>query len=233
MAYTTQELITDAWYESGIVSRDLGTPTKSQLTNGLRLLNGLLSFQAVSGRLIPYYQTYPLTAVVAQELYFIPNLVEIEAFTFNIGTVRFPSSRQKRKQYFGTGRANHINSLPVTWHTERTKGGMNLYLYFKPDTTYPLNLIGKFGLSATTLGQDLSTIYDDFYLDYLKYSLVPRFCASNAQSVPAEIRDLLAEYTQTIRDLSPADYSMEKLSTLQRGVGFSYADINIGRGWRP
>lgn len=233
MTYTTTELITNSWHESGIVSRDLATPSNSQLTDGLQLLNGLLSFQSVTGRLIPYYQTYSLTGVVAQELYFIPNLIEIEAFTFNLGVVRFPTTQRKRKRYFGSGRADNINSLPVSWHTERTKGGTNLYLYFKPADTYPLNLIGKFGLSSTTLDQDLSTIYDTFYIDYIKYNLTKRMCSSYAQSMPSQVQELLDEYTQSIRDLSPMDLSMEKLSTLQRGSSFNYADANIGRGWRP
>jgi hypothetical protein len=233
LSYTATKLINNAYYTSQIVSRGLGTPSADQLSDGLELLNELLSFQAVNGRLIPYYQTYSLTAVAGQEVYFIPNLIEIDSFTFNMGSVRFPTTNQKRKRYFGSGRANNINSLPVTWHLERTKGGANLYLYFKPDTTYPLNLIGKFGFTSVTLSNDLSTVYDSYYISYLKYSLAEYICMDNAVSLPPQQSIKLAEFKQTILDLSPLDLSMEKQSTLQRGSNFNYADVNIGRGWRP
>lgn len=233
MAYTATKLITNSWYSSGIVSRQLDTVDGEQLTDGLDLLNSLLSFISVSGRLVPYYQTYSLTAVIGQERYFIENLIDIDAYTFNIGSVRFPTTERSRREYFGTGRANNIRSLPVSWHLERTKGGAYLYLYFLPNTTYPLNFIGKFGATEVELGDDLSEIYDRYYLDYLEYALAERLCAFYNMAMPARAQELLEEYTQTIRDLSPLDLRMKKLSTLQTGTTFNYADANIGRGWRP
>lgn len=233
MAYLASEVISNAWYLSAIVARGLETVSGDQGTDGLRLLNALLSFQAVTGRLIPYYQTYSLTAVAGQEKYFIQNLIDIEAFTFNINTVRFPSSSVRRKRYFGSGRANNVRSLPVTHRVERTKGGADLYVYFLPNTTYPLNFIGKFGLTAVTADTDLSTAYDTFYISYLEYSLANRMCADYALPVPAGTQALLAENEQTLRDLSPMDLSMQKISTLQRGSSFNYATANLGKGWQP
>lgn len=233
MATTALELINNAYDTSGIIALDLETPTGAQSSRGLKLLNAMLSYQGMTGRLIPYFQTYLLTAVVGQEVYFIPNLIDIEAITFNLNTVRFSMVHQERRRYFGWPRANNITSLPLTWHMERAKGGSNLYLYFFPNQAYPVNLIGKFGFTSVTRQTDLTTVYDDFYIDYLTYKLAKRICgAYNIQFAP-ENEQILADYEQSLGDLSPIDFSMVKVSTLQKRVGYSYADANIGRGYEP
>lgn len=233
MAFNAAKLISEAYYLSGIVARNNETVSGSQLTDGLSALNSLLSLKSINGRFIPYYQTYEFNTVIGQERYFIANLIEFDALTFNIGDVRFPNNNVKRKRYFGSGRADNINSLPVTRHFERTKGGGYIYLYFKPDQVYPIKLIGKFGLTEVEADDDLETVYDRFYIDYLTYELARRLCASNAMSLPPQTKEILDEYTQQLRDLMPLDLSMQKNSTLQRRTGFNYADANIGRGWRP
>lgn len=234
MAFNAREVITEAYYLSGIVARDQETVSGSQLHDGLQALNSLLSLKSITGRFIPYYTYYSFTAVIGQERYFIPNLVEFEAFTFNLDSnVRFPTTNRRRKRYFGDGRANNIESLPVTRHFERTKGGGYIYLYFLPQQTYLLNLIGKFGFDSVDYDTDLSTLYDQFYIDYLTYELARRLCANNALTLPPQTKEILDEYTASIRDLMPIDLSMEKISTLQRRTTFNYADANFGRGWRP
>lgn len=233
MTYSASLVITEAYYLSGIVARDLETPSGSQFPDGLRLLNSLLSLKSITGRFIPYYQTYTFNSVVGQEIYFIPNLIEADAITFNMSEVRFPTTNVRRKRYFGSGRANNVQSLPVTNHLNRTKGGTNIYLWFKPDQVYVMNLIGKFGLTPVTYDDDLSLVYDQFYIDYLQYQLAKRICAFNTISFPEGANQILREYTQELRDLMPLDLSMQKVSTLQRSVSFSYAQANIGKAWVP
>lgn len=234
MAFNATNLITKAYYLSGIVARDQETVSSSQLNDGLYELNALLSLKSITGRFVPYYTYYSFNAVIGQERYFVPNLIEFEAFTFNLGSnVRFPTSNRKRKRYFGEGRANNIQSLPVTRHFERTKGGGYIYLYFLPEQAYPLNLIGKFGFDSVDYDTDLTTVYDQFYIDYLMYELARRLCANNALSLPPQTKEILDEYESSLRDLMPIDLSMEKTSTLQRSSTFSYAQANFGRGWVP
>ncbi len=234
MPVNAAELIAEAYYLSGIVARNNETVSGTQLSDGLSALNSLLSLKSITGRFVPYYTTYSFTAEIGEERYFIPNLIEFEAFTFDLQSdFRFPTSNVKRKRYFGNARANNIRSLPVTRHFERTKGGGYIYLYFKPDQEYPLNLIGKFGFDSVEYDTDLSEVYDQFYIDYLKYQLARRLCAENAITLPPQTKEILDEYNQQIRDLMPLDLSMQKVSTLQGGSSFNYADANIGRGWRP
>jgi hypothetical protein len=234
MAYNATKAITEGYYLSGIVARDQETVSGSQLNDGLSALNSLLSMKSITGRFVPYYTVHNFTAVIGQERYFIENLIEFEAFTFELDTsFRFPTTNIRRKRYFGDARANNIRSLPVTRHFERTVGGGYIYLNFKPQSTYPLQLVGKFGFDSVDYETDLSTLYDQFYIDYLTYELARRLCASNAYTLPPQTKEILDEYNAELRDLMAIDLSMEKVSTLQRGSSFNYADANIGRGWRP
>lgn len=234
MAYNATKVITEGYYLSGIVARDQETVSGSQLNDGLNSLNSLLSLKSITGRFIPYYTEYTFSAVIGQERYFVENLVEFEAFTFDLDTdFRFPTANRRRKDYFGSARPNNIKSLPLSRHFERTKGGGYIYLWFKPEQAFPLSLIGKFGFDAVDYDTDLSAVYDQFYIDFLTYELARRLCANQAITLPPQTKEILDEYNSKLRDLSPIDLSMEKISTLQRGSSINYGDINIGRGWRP
>lgn len=234
MAYTVTKLITNAWYLSGIVSRDLETVSGDQISDGLDLLNAVLAIKTANRRLIPYFTQYMLNAVPNQEVYFIPNLINAETLTFNIGPVRYSMQWLDRKKYFGTGRVDNISSLPFDWHVERTKGGANLYLYFLPDSNYPLIIWGKFSLAMlTNLQQDLSLTLDAFYIEYLRYALAEYMCSEYNINLQPQSQQKLNEYEEIITDISPIDLSVSKTSTLQRHQGLNWGDINIGRGWRP
>ena len=88
-------------------------------------------------------------------------------------------------------------------------------------------------MTSVTADTDLSLTYDLFYIDYLIYVLGKRICADNNIQFTPENEETLAEKEQELRDLSPLDLRMQKISTLQRRTGYSYADINLGRGWVP
>ena len=155
MTYTVTNLITDAYYASGIVSREFETVTGQQGYVGLQVLNDILSDKTIDKGMIPYYSKYEFFAVAGQEMYFIPNLEELETLTFFINNVRYQMREVDRIKYFGSPRANNINSLPFNWHLERCIGGANIYLYFFPQTDYPIEAWGQFRLSSVSLNQDL------------------------------------------------------------------------------
>lgn len=233
MAYTAQKLITRAWYVSGIVARNLETVTGDQLSDGLDLLNALLDFKANDLRLIPYFSRYAFNMIVGQETYFIPNLLEVETLTFNIGSVRYSMLPVDRVKYFGTGRVDNITSLPYNYHIERGLGGATIYVYFLPDQAYASNLSGKFGLTDVAINTDLLTVYDPFYIEYLRYALAEFMCDEYEVEFQPSPSRRLATYIAKLTDLSPPDLSITKLSSLQSDVGINYADVNVGRGWRP
>jgi len=235
MAYTVNQLISGAYYASGIVSRELDTVSGSQFDDGLGFLNDILQEKVVEQDMIPYEGSTTVTAVVGQEQYNIPDLIYADTVTFTINDVRYPVRRTGRNAYFGNGRANNIDSLPFQWHIERSLGGSTLYLYFRPDQAYPVEIHGIFRLSEVAIGQDLELTLDRFYITYLRYELASRICAEYAQEVPAGVARQLAKYQSMISNNSrPLDLQIRKRSTLQpEDSSFSWGWANLGRGYLP
>ena len=232
MAYTTLQLINNAYYESGIVSRGFETVSGQQANDGLLFLNDLIADKTVENGLIPYYEQYDFTAVTGQEAYYIENLINIDTFVFYIDTVRYQTENRARREYFGSSRADNIQSLPGSWHMERCFGGANLYIYFKPNTEYPLTIWGQFRLSEVAINQDLSLTLDRFYINYLRYDLAARLCAEYNYAVPPGVAKALATYEDSISKKSgPMDLRLVKLSSLQKRGGINYGQVNIGKGW--
>lgn len=233
MAYLTRELITRAWYLSGVVSRDLETVSGDQLNDGLQMLNALLSIKTANQRLIPYYKEYDFTAQINVETYFVPDLVFAESLTFNIGPVRYYIRPQNRKNYFGNYRVDNIDSLPYSWHYERVLNGANVYLYFLPNQQYPMKLWGKFSWpEITSLDQDLSLEFDKFYIEYLRYGLAEYMCQEYNIIFQPQNSKRLSELENMIFDISPIDLTMDKSSMLQRNqYGINYGIVNLSQGW--
>lgn len=233
MAYSARQLVTRSWYLSGIVARRLQSVAGDQATDGLFLLNALLNWKSVQIDLIPYWTYSTFNAVANQETYFIPNLCAVESLTFNIGTVRYPTEPTARTAYFGTGRVDNISSLISNWHFERSEGGGSIYFYFKPADAYPIKYMGKFALQNVTLDTDMSTVYDASYLEYLRYALAAYMCSEYGLMFNPDSAKILKSLGRTLMDESPPDMSMRKSSMLTVGSGLNFADVNLGRGWRP
>jgi len=232
MAYTALQLITRAYYLSGIVGRQYQTVSGDELQDGLFLLNDLLAEKGGDISLIPYYTEYSFSGVIGQEKYFVPNLVTPETLTFYINNVRYSTMHVPRDMYFGTPRADGVNSLPNSWHVERTVGGSNLYIYFTPDQAYPMKLWGKFALtSVATPYQDLSLAYDRSYLTYLRYALAEYICLEYRYPFPPEHLKKLRDLEYQFRNMSPPDLTISKLSTFRKTGFYNYADVNLGKGW--
>jgi hypothetical protein len=156
MPYSVLNLITKAYYIAGIVGRDFQTLSGSQLDTGLEVINDILEDKVIEMDMIPYWTTgFRWPATVGQEKYFIPNLIKVETLTFFINTVRYNTSEVPRDRYFGSARAENIDSLPFTWHQERTLGGVNIFLYFFPQQNYTMEISGLFRLYDVTVNQQL------------------------------------------------------------------------------
>lgn len=236
MSYPTTLLITDAYYLSGIVSREFQTVSGSQVTDGLRLLNAFLAVKTANTKLIPYYQEYDFVVTALQEKYFIQNLVGIETVTFTLGIdedVRFPVYPSSRRQYFGTPRANNVNSILANYRAERTVGGMNLYFYFKPQAAYPVKIMGKFGLMSVSLTDNLEDFYDAFYIEYLRHGLAQYIASDNSTILQPQAATRLKELEEILLQISPPDLSVSKFSSLKGSGGLNWGDVNIGHLWRP
>jgi hypothetical protein len=325
MAYLAQTLITRAWYLSGIIARNLQTPTGDQINDGLMLLNSLLDFKQIGIDEIPYYTYIQMNLVPGQEYYLMPNAADMELATFNIGPVRYPMDMTQRRAYFGSSRVDNINTLPFNWNFNRGQNGGTLSLYFIPDQAYIFKAMVKFFLSDVTLQQDLTTAfsalssgfvtnvtvtnggtgytqvptvtisgvgtgasafasiangsvtsigvinagsgysqtptvsiagngtgatatanvstytflqtsnagYDTSYLEYLRYALAEYMCSEYGVLFNPESQKILMSMKRKLMYISPPDLSMYKTSILTEGTGINWADVNIGRGWRP
>lgn len=234
MAYTTNQLIAGAYYETGIVSREFETVSGGQIGDALLWLNDILSEKTVDEGMIPYETTYTDDFQVGVESYSIPNLIQIDTLTFFKESVRYSMQYTKRNQFFGTNRVENINTLPFEWYFEKGFGGGTLYIYFNPDQNYPFEIKGIFRLASVALGQDLSLTIDEFYRTYLRYALADRICSEYEYDTPPGVLRQLQKYESFINKKSRIiDLRMQKGSTLQRGNGFGWAFINLGRGWFP
>lgn len=231
MPYQVTQLISRAYNIAGIIGKEYETISGNQLNEGLELLNEVLSSKTANQRLIPYYSTYSFTGVIGQEEYFIPDLVLAETLTFSIASVRYSMRLSTRREYFGTSRANDVNSLPFIYHCERALNGTNLFMYYLPNMAYSFILEGKFSLSEVALGQDLLVTLDQYYIDYLKYALAEYVCQEYNITLQPQAVKRLDQLEAAIFDISPIDFTTSKISMLQRSGAISYAQVNIGGAW--
>lgn len=234
MASLTSDLITKAYYTSGIVSRSFEQPTSEQITDGLALLNQVIADRTVNESTIPYTEKLSMVAIPGQTEYFIENLIDLDVFTFYIGEVRYQTRNQQRQDYFGSFRPMNIQSLPWNWHIERTLNGANLYLYFVPNVAYPLELWGSFRLVSVTLFQDLSLTLDNFYINFLLYLLAQRLCEYNSYKTPQNVLTQIEKYDKWISNTTNViDLKTQKLSSLGSQSTINWAVVNLSSGWLP
>lgn len=233
MAYLAQTLVTNAWYLSGIVARNLEGPTGDELSDGITLLNALLDFKQVELDLVPYY-TYKtsITLVAGQEQYFIENCASIASLTFTINEVRYPTQYTSMKQYFGSSRVNNVSSLPFNWYFQRTLKGGNLFVYFLPAGPYPIQIMGQFFLTDVTKDTDLLTVYDTSYIEYLRYALAQYMCSEYGVTFNPQSEAILKKYQRKLMYMTPPDLTMRKTSILTQGGPLNFGDVNLGFGWR-
>ena len=233
MAYLVNQLISEAYYTSGIVSRSFQQVDGDQVATGITKLNEILSDTAIEDDMIPYFtMEYDFYAVAGQEMYFIPNLSQIQTLTFFINTVRYQMSKVSQNLYSGSARAENVESLPYHWHCERCLNGSNLFIYFFPNTNYPMQLTGLFKLQNVTLDEDLSLTLDQYYINYLQYRLADRLCTAYNFEPPAGLAKQLLQYQQMIsKRSSPMDLRINKVSTFGSNNSINYGQVNLGKGW--
>ena len=249
MVYTVEQLVTNAYYLSGKNSQNFNEPTGNDLQSGVTFLNEVLAVKTANNRLIPYYSEYNFLAITNEQTptppdyetrYFIPNLISIETFVFYIGTVRYASTKQTRRKYQGSGRAEQIQSLQFSWYMERSTGGGTLFTYFSPSQDYPLRIWGKFSLNSVTFNQNLlfdkdtnPTGLDMFYITYLKYALAEWICQQFNITMQPQASQKLKELETMIVDIAPLDMTTMKRSTLQSENTPNWAWVNLSQGWNP
>lgn len=233
MAYTALQLITRAYYLSQVVSRGLQTVSGEQITDGLFLLNADLDYKSTDIRLIPYFQRYEFDTVQGQEEYFIPSLLYVDSLTFNIDSVRYPLIENTRKEYFAGPRVDNIQSLPYCYRVEREVDGARIFLYFEPEAVYQMKLSGKFRLTNVLLETDMSLTYDEFYIEYLRYSLAKLICEDYGVTFPDESKSKFMSMQKKLMEVSPPDLSIQKRGYFGGSPAWDWQMINLYKGFLP
>lgn len=233
MPQTVLSLINEAFYLSGVVARSLQTVSGEQLNDGLTLLNEILAFKSVNNDLLPYFKTYDFVLQSGDSRTFIPGLVYAESFTFFLNNVRYQTTKQTREEFFATGRAQAINSLPVCWYQELTLNGSYLYVYFVPDQDYPSQIVGKFSLSQVDINEDLALTYELNYIFYLKYSLAKFICDYYGYSIPQLVQQQIDAFELSLSNRSTVTVKTDKVRLIGRSNSLSWQQVNVGRAFQP
>ncbi len=235
MAYTTNQLISGAYYASGVVSREFETVSGPEIGDGLAWLNNIITDNTVNDAMISYESTYNFNLVIGQEKYVIENLIDVDTMVFYIDDVRFAMNKAKRDSYFGRARAENIEALPFMYYVEKQFEGADVYVYFLPYQAFPVTIHGTFRMTTVALGQDLSATLDEFYTTYLRYALADRICTEYNLTTPANVVKQLSKYEEWISKKSKTlDLSLRKVSSLnQNRYGFDWAFANLYRGYVP
>ena len=226
------ELVTLAYYISGVVSRDFETVSGSQLADGITMLNDLLTESSAKGNNIPYYTHQNFDCVKGQEEYFINDLIEVSALTYLNGNIRYSLDSKGRNEYFGSARAENVESLPSVYTVERSLGGSKIYIYMLPQDVFTFEITGKFFLSEVTTYTDLSTITDKYYQLYLKYGVAEMICQFNDVPFGMEKKQRLDLLESQIFQVDPPDMRFRKISAYSDS-GINYAAANLYRGFLP
>lgn len=230
-SYLAGQLVARAWNLSGIVAREFEVVSGQEGSDGLYLLNEVLAEKSYDLKLIPYWGRIEFNLVQGQERYFIPNLFQIETFTFNIGEVRFPTFNAGRKQYFGDGRVDNIQALPFEWHLEREIYGCYLYVYYLPMQQFTAKITGKFALTNVELQTNLANLYDLFYIRYLRFLLAEQMSLEYDIEFAADKKQKLRQIEQKLLYVSPPDIQMKKLSFMNVNAPMNWAHLNISPSW--
>ena len=235
MAVTVTDLITNSYYKSALVALDYTPLTDSQLDQGLMAFNEVLGRVLIDPAIVPYWATYTFTMVIGQETYFVPNLIDIETFVFFIDTVRYSIGKENFRNYWGSPKATDIETLPLIYSIKRTKGGSDVSVTPDPNSAYPAEIKGSFGLNgvdSSDLLTDLTTIYDQYYITYLTALTAQLLCVQYGTEVPSQLRGHLLQYDTLIRKRSqPLDLTNTVISTFGGAYQPDYAQANIGLGY--
>lgn len=225
------QLISNAFYLSGIVARGLQTVSGEQTGDGLFLLNNILAEKSITSNFLLYYTHDTFETAAGQEIYDIDGLVDLTQLTFNINDVQFPLIRETQYTYFGLGKIIDLQSLPSHYYAERKVNGTRLYLYFVPDAVYTVNITGKYALSQVELLDDLTDTLDLFYLSYLQYLLAKRLCEFYGVTMNESALGTLAALDDQIDRMVGVDLSIRRRSMFNQSNQLNLTGANLYAGW--
>lgn len=235
MSYTVTQMISDAFFEAVIVARGTKTLTEENLATGLQYFNEVLATTLIDEAIVPYYKEYEFNLLENIESYDIPNLISIQTFTFFQDSFRYSIAKDDFREYWGSPKATNIDSLPSVYFSQRILGGSKISVTPNPSQTYPAVIWGSFGLLEATYNQDLSLIYDKYYIVYLRALLGDMLCLAYGKEMPEKLAQHLIKFDKLIRKRSaPLDLTTNIINPLNKSAGYNYTIANLAtNGFLP
>lgn len=212
-------LITNAYYQSQIVARELEQVSGAQLQDGLRLLNVLLNNQNSAASRIPYTSDTTLNTVVGQETYFIPGLISLETASYDLGGVLYRLILETTINYKSRNRVRDLKTILSSLYLDRKLGGSDIQFYPLPDQVYEVILTGTFFLNSVVLATDIESILDLYYINFLEYALAELLCIFNRVPVPVGLVKEVKKHEHNLRELPGADLTPQKIHNFRGGAG--------------
>ena len=232
MSFTAAELLANAYHQAVIVTIDYTPLSADQLNIGLYSLNEVLSRVLIDEAIVPYWKEYDFELITGQESYDVPYLIDVETFVFFLDQVRYPITKCDFRQYWNAPKAITVQTLPIIFSQKRILGGTKVSVTPNPNQNYPATMYGSFGLTNVSLFDDLSAVYDQYYITYLTALTARMLCVHYGVEVPSILRSHLFEYDQLIRKRSqPLDLTNSVISTFNRMSDINYAQVNVGQGY--
>lgn len=226
-----REIVNKAIYLSGLSSRVLDEPQPEYSADGLRWLNGFLAELGMTGREIPFITTYVFNAVVGQQTYFVPGLIDTDSVTFELGKVRYSMERVFNNNFYATARVNSVNSLMYKYYVQRLPNGSNIDFYFFPSQNFPIHVRGRFSYPPLTYDTQMDTIVDGGTQDFFIYKIAQRLCGYYGQMFSDANNAELARLEDYVRNMNAPDTTFQARMILCRNDLLNWGQINFGRGW--
>lgn len=233
MTYTAEQLVTNAYYLTGIVAEGFATPSSTQAARGLDRLNALLAVKSFDDKHIPYFTYYTFNTVINQEAYPITNLIRVETLTYNINELRLPSRGLDRDRYWEQPRVDNVSAYPFTWDFERNESGGTIYFYPLPFSVVPIKIWAKFALNNVTFSTDLSATYDNFYIEYLLYGTAVYLYQFNGLAIDPDVAHQWAIYQKEVINIQPLDVRLQFVNPFDANPTLNWAFVNLCNGFIP
>lgn len=232
MSKTANELIVDAYLQTGIIPQEDGGVVPSYLVSqGLTLLNDIITEWGGMTNYIPYQQVITFDLIANQESYtfglgggFDINtapLLDIIEMTFFINNnppnnIKFSVLPINEFEY-GNIVYTNINTYPSQYLLRVFPTYSEIKLQPRPQSTYPMTIVCKQRIQPVELRQNLEGIFPQGFLLALKYRLILDIFDSNGIPAPASFVDKSTRAIANMKGNNKLNLSVVQSETVNSG----------------
>ena len=229
-----KELISNAYKDGQIASESGDEITTSDIQRGLRQLNNIFTSINTGKNLITYITTTELDFISKQEVYNV-DFVSLKYAYFLLGDLRYNLEIKNIVDYYDSASIESVSGVPsMLWVEPKPDFTIDIHVYMFPSTPYKLFLRGFKAFKLIEIS-DINTVIPielNPFISYLTYKTA--FYLRQVMSMPpnTSLDNMIAEAEMGLRStaVKATKVSPPKMG---RGRGTTWADVNLGRGWKP